>query len=395
MSDQAPPTKSKYAALAELAWLFLRLGGTTFGGPAAHIAMMEDEVVRRRAWLSREEFLDLLGATNLIPGPNSTEMAIHIGHRHAGWLGLVVAGVCFITPALLLVLLIAWAYVRFGTLPKTAALLVGIKPVMISVVLQALWGFGKTALTNAPLVVLGLASLAATLFGVHELWILLAAGLIMVFISEFRRLLSTGSLASFSILSSFSTFFPSSPTPLLGTATIPSGPWPLFLFFLKVGSVLFGSGYVLLAFLRADLVERWHWLTEVQLLDAIAVGQFTPGPVFTTATFVGYLLGGVPSALVATLGIFLPAFVFVALSAPLIPKLRKSRIAGAALDGVTVASLALMANATWFLGRSALHSWGTIGLALFSFVLLIRFRVNSAWLILGGGLLGLVTKGRF
>lgn len=395
MAPDAAPSPTKCGTLWELAGLFLRLGGTAFGGPAAHIAMMEDEVVRRRAWLTREEFLDLLSATNLIPGPNSTELAIHIGHRRAGWPGLIVAGGCFIVPAMLLVTLIAWAYVRFGALPAAAGLLVGVKPVIISVVLQALWGFGKTALKSAPLVFVGLASLGATALGVHELLVLLGAGLLTVLIHALRRPSTTGSAASFPLLLTAPSALKSTLVPLAGAAATQLGLWPLFLFFLKVGSVLFGSGYVLLAFLRADLVDRWHWLTEAQLLDAVAVGQFTPGPVFTTATFIGYVLGGVPSALVATLGIFLPAFIFVALSAPLVPRLRKSRIAGAALDGINVASLALMVSATWFLGCAALTSWGTIGLALISLVLLIRFRINSAWLVIGGALLGLVTGGRF
>ena len=395
MAPDAAPAQTERGTLWDLAWLFLRLGATAFGGPAAHIAMMENEVVRRRAWLTREEFLDLLSATNLIPGPNSTEMAIHIGHRRAGWPGLIVAGVCFIVPAMLLVTLIAWAYVRFGSLPAATGLLVGVKPVIIAVVLQALWGFGKTALKSAPLVFVGLTSLGATALGVHELLVLLGAGLLTALLNAPRRPTTKGSAASFPPLLTIPSALKPTLVPLAGAAATQLGLWPLFLFFLKVGSVLFGSGYVLLAFLRADLVERWHWLTEAQLLDAVAVGQFTPGPVFTTATFIGYVLGGVPSALVATLGIFLPAFIFVALSAPLVPRLRKSRIAGAALDGINVASLALIVSGTWFLGRSALTSWGTIGLALVSLVLLIRLRVNSAWLVLGGALLGLVSSGGF
>jgi chromate transporter len=361
--------------LAEVAWLFLKLGTIAFGGPAAHIAMMEDEVVRRRGWLTHEAFLDLLGATNLIPGPNSTEMAIFIGHRRAGWPGLLVAGVCFILPAAVSVTVIAWAYVRYGKLPQAEGLLYGIKPVIIAVVVQALWGLGRKAVKNTWLAALALAGAILAFIGVHELMILLATGIVAGVFSRRRP-----------VLHGF--------TPLLAfgvpaaSAAVPFSMGALFLFFLKVGSVLFGSGYVLLAFLRADLVERWHWLTESQLLDAIAVGQFTPGPVFTTATFIGYLLGNVHGAVVATVGIFLPAFVFVALSGPFVPRLRASPVAGAVLDGVNVASLALMAVVTFHLGAAALVDWGTILLALLSAVLLLRYRINSAWLVLGGAVIG-------
>lgn len=290
---ETPDRRRPPTSLVQLAMLFLKLGAISFGGPAAHIAMMENEVVRRRHWLSRDEFLDLLGATNLIPGPNSTEMAIHIGHREAGGRGLLVAGSCFILPAALIVAAFAWAYVRYGSLPETNAILYGVKPVIIA--------------------------------------------------------------------------------------------------FLKVGSVLFGGGYVLLTFLRADLVERWHWLTEGQLLDAIAVGQITPGPVFTAATFIGYLLGGSAGAIVATAGIFLPAFFFVAVSGPLVPRIRRSETAGAFIDGVNAASLSLLAVVTWQLGRAVLIDWVTVVLLITRLVLLIRFRVNSAWLVLGGALFGLIV----
>lgn len=295
---------------------------------------------------------------------------------------------------MLLVTVIAWAYVRFGSLPAVAGLLVGINPVIVAVVLQALWSLGKTALKGWLLALVGAASLGATMLGVHELLVLFGAGLLMALITAPRHPPSTGPAACFPMVLSFHTAAKPTLVPLVGATATKFGLLPLFLFFLKSGSSLFGSGYVLLAFLRADLVERWHWLTESQLLDAVAVGQFTPGPVFTTATFIGYILGGVPSALVATLGIFLPAFIFVALSAPLVPMLRKSRIAGAALDGINIASLALMANAAWFLGRSALTSWGTVGLTLISLTLLVFVRVNSAWLVLGGALLGVGTGGR-
>ncbi len=372
--------------LRELAWLFLKLGTTAFGGPAAHIAMMEEEVVRRRSWLTREEFLDLLGATNLIPGPNSTEMAIHVGHRRAGWPGLVVAGACFILPAALIVAAIAWAYVRFGKLPQVEGLLYGVKPVIIAVVAQALWGLGRTAIKSKWLAGLGLAGVVLSFLGVHELVVLFGAGLIMSAGQAF-----TGRRPTVVCLVPFLANGAAVP---LATATVatPFSLGALFLFFLKVGSVLFGSGYVLLAFLRADLVERWHWLSEGQLLDAIAVGQFTPGPVFTTATFIGYLLGGTSGATLATLGIFLPAFMFVAISGPLVPRVRASPVAGACLDGVNVASLALMAVVTFRLGAAALVDGPTVLLALASAFLLLRYRVNSAWLVLGGAAAGLALS---
>ena len=363
--------------LRELAGLFLKLGTIAFGGPAAHIAMMEDEVVRRRGWLTREAFLDYLGATNLIPGPNSTELAIHIGRERAGWPGLLVAGACFILPAALIVTALAWAYLRFGRLPAAEAVLYGAKPVVIAVVLQALWGLGRTAIKSPALAALGLAAMAAVGLGAHELLVLIAAGAVMASIRAGRAGRAAGAVAGLGMT--------------LGPAAAPFSLGGLFAVFLKTGAVLFGSGYVLLAFLRADLVERLGWLTERQLLDAIAVGQITPGPVFTTATFVGYLLGGGPGALVATIGIFLPAFVFVALSGVLVPRLRRSAAAGAALDGVNVASLALMALVTLQLARTALVDGVTVTLAAASALLLLGWRVNSAWLVLGGALAGLAA----
>jgi chromate transporter len=370
------------ASLGELASVFLKLGATAFGGPAAHIAMMEDEVVRRRRWMTREEFLDLLGAANLIPGPNSTELAIHVGHRQGGWAGLLITGASFILPAVLIVTGFAWAYVRYGSLPEVAGILYGVKPVIIVIVLQALWSLGKTAVKTKFLAVIGLAGVALTWLGVHELLVLAGAGLVVVLVKAFsqrddRRFLSVG----------FAFLLQST-----ATATSTFGLLPLFLFFLKVGAVLYGSGYVLLAFIRADLVERWHWLTESQLLDAIAVGQVTPGPVFTTATFIGYVLGGYQGAIVATLGIFLPAFCFVALSGPLVPRIRRSPAAGAFLDGVNVAALSLMVLVTFQLGRASLVDIKTLLIAAISGFILFRFRVNSAWLVLGGAIVGLIIS---
>jgi chromate transporter len=375
--------------LGEVAGLFLRLGTTAFGGPAAHIAMMEQEVVRRRGWLSAPEFLDLLGAANLIPGPSSTEMAIFIGFRRAGWAGLLLGGCCFILPAVLIVSVLAWGYVHYGRLPQVEAILYGIKPVIIAVVAQALWRLGKTAVKSARLGALGAAAAALDCLGVNVLLVLFGTGVLAAAMHNIGGRKKAGAACVAPILA----VLPAAPIAVTGAgaaaAVVPFGIWRLFLFFLKVGSVLFGSGYVLLAFLRSDLVGHWHWLTESQLLDAVAVGQFTPGPVFTTATFIGYVLGGPWAALVATVGIFLPSFVFVALSGPLVPRLRASPIAGAFLNGVNVASLALMAVVTWQLGAAALVDWLTVALALASAVLLLRWRINSAWLVLGGAIIGL------
>jgi chromate transporter len=347
--------------------------------------MMEDEVVRRRGWLTRAEFLDLVGATNLIPGPNSTELAIHIGLRRGGGLGLVVAGACFILPAALMVTAIAWAYVRFGSLPPARALLRGVTPVVVAVVLQALGRFARTAFRTRTQAAVGIAALAASAVGVHELIVLGGSAALSTLAGPARRAWGRRSADA-----PLAAALPLLAAPAAPALAAPFGLWPLFLVFLKVGAVLFGSGYVLLAFLRADLVERLHWLTSRQLLDAVAVGQVTPGPVFTTATFVGYVLGGAPGAAIATLGIFLPAFLFVAASGPLLPRLRRSPVAGAALDGLNTGSLALMALVTWSLGRVALVDAFTIALAALTLLLMLRWRVNSAWLVLGGGLAGLV-----
>ncbi|WP_176736212.1 chromate efflux transporter [Oligoflexus tunisiensis] len=376
----------------EIFWLFLKLGTIAFGGPAAHVAMMEDEIVRRRKWVSREEFLDLLGATNLIPGPNSTELAIHLGHRRGGWPGLLIAGAAFILPAALIVTACAWAYVKFGAKPEVLHLLYGIKPVIIGVVAQALWGLSKSAVKTRVLAAVGIIAAGLNYLGINELAVLFGAGLCMLLLRwvKGRSQVADGgsAMAGGGVLLSWLSQGTAVSTASFG---VPASLGGLFLFFLKVGSVLFGSGYVLLAFLRADLVERLGWLTESQLLDAIAIGQVTPGPVFTTATFIGYLIAGNLGALVATIGIFLPAFIFVALSGPLIPRLRKSQLAGAFLDGVNVASLALMAVVTLQLTTSALVDITTLILAASSAVLLIRYKVNSAWLVLGGGLIGLLV----
>ena len=363
--------------LGEIALLFVRLGATAFGGPAAHIALMEEEVVRRRGWVTREEFLDLLGATNLIPGPNSTELAIHLGHRRGGFLGLVVAGVCFILPAALATGALAALYARYGTLPAASGLLYGVKPVIIAVVIQALWNLGRTAARTWPLAALGLASAVLVVGGVSELLVLFAAGLVAAALTPARAKTkgAGGGLAAIAPLWS---------SVVLATPT----PGAIFLLFAKIGSVLFGSGYVLLAFLRADLVVKRHWLTESQLVDAVAIGQLTPGPVFTTATFIGYLLRGPAGAAAATLGIFLPAFVFVAASGWLVPRLRRSPRTGAFLDGVNVASLALMAVVAVRLARAAVVDPLTGLLAVLAAVLLLRTKVSSVWLIVAAASVG-------
>ncbi len=374
-----PPQDPPRGRVGEVAWLFLKLGVIGFGGPAAHIALMEDEVVRRRRWVTREHFLDLLGATNLIPGPNSTEMAIHVGFVRAGWPGLVAGGACFILPAMLIVLAIAAAYRQYGQLPEATWLLYGVKPVIIAVVVQALWGLARQVL-RVPLgaaVAVGVAALAA--WGANEVALLFAAALLV----PLTRLGASG-VALLAVGPGFGAAL--APAAAAGAAA-PVSLAKLTLIFLKVGSILFGSGYALLAFLRPDLVER-GWLGDRELLDAVAVGQVTPGPVLTTATFIGYLLAGVPGALLATLAIFLPSFVFVALSNPLVPRLRRSRWAAGFLDGANAASLGLMAVVTWHLGRAAIVDWLTATLAVVAALLLLRFRLNSAWLVLGGAGVG-------
>ncbi|MGH2521925.1 MAG: chromate transporter [Anaerolineales bacterium] len=383
---QSPSPITRHLPLYEVAALFLKLGLTAFGGPAAHIALMRDEVVRRRKWLDDQGFLDLLGATNLIPGPNSTEMAIHLSYQRAGWAGLIVGGACFILPAMLIVMGLAWAYVQFGVRPEAAALLYGVKPVVIAIVAQALWELGKKAVKGPLTAVVGLAALALYFLGVNEIALLFAGGVLVLLMQNMIRVRNIHQWPLLFLI------LPSSRAAALLRGLLSFDLTQMFLIFLKIGSVLYGSGYVLLAFLRADFVVRLGWLTDQQLLDAVAIGQVTPGPVFTTATFIGYLLGGPRAALLATLGIFLPSFVFVALSHPLIPRLRNSPIASGLLDGVNVASLGLMAAVTIQLGRASLIDPLTITLALLSALLLFRFKANSTWLVLGGALVGLATS---
>jgi chromate transporter len=372
----------RHTSLIELARLFLKLGIVAFGGPPAHIAMMEDEVVSQRGWLTREQFLDFLGATNLIPGPNSTEMAIHVGRIRAGWLGLLVAGASFILPSAVMVTALAWAYVRFGSLPQVAGLLYGVKPIVIALIVQAVFKLAKTAVKSTWIAVVGVFAALGTVLGVDQVAVLAGGGLLTGLVYWLRSSGRTSAKALFLSGSGFSAF--AAPSGIAASFSRTA----LFLVFLKIGAILFGGGYVLVALIRSNLVAGLGWISERQLLDAIAMGQVTPGPLSTTATFIGYLLAGVPGAVIATVAIFLPAFSFVAMSGPLVPRLRQSPVAGAVLDGVNVAALALIAVVSWQLFRAAVVDWTTLVLAGVSFFLLFRYRVNSVWLMLGGAAIG-------
>lgn len=365
--------------LAEIVRVFLLLGTTAFGGPAAHIAMMHDQVVRRRGWIGEQEFADLIAATNLIPGPNSTEMAVHVGRRVAGWHGLLVAGVCFILPSAVIVSGFAVLYVRYGQAPDARALFSGIAPVIIAIILQASWSLARGSLGRPALWVVAAAATILSLAGVNELVILAGGALVLVASRVTRRHVAT-SLAVIAAGAGVQGAAVAAAAPVTLTS--------LSLFFLKVGSILFGSGYVLIAFLRADLVDRWHWLTDQQLVDAVAVGQFTPGPLSTTATFIGYVLAGWPGALLCTIAIFLPGFVLVALTQPLIPRLRASRVASAILDGVVAASLGLMAAVALNLSRTSLVGPVQVVVCVATLLVLLRWRVNSAWLVAAGAAIG-------
>lgn len=377
-------TDNSATSLRELAALFTKLGFTAFGGPAAHIAMLHDEVVTRRRWMSEQHFLDLIGATNLIPGPNSTEMVMHVGKERGGWKGLALAGICFILPAAIMVMILAWAYVTYGATPQGEGLLYAVKPVVVVIVLAALIKLGRKAVKNWQLGLLGVVVFALYLYGVNELVLLFGTAVLMLAITFVRRKF-TAVLAVPPLLklpSLLQTVADSSPVTL----------WQLFLVFLKTGAVLYGSGYVLLAFLRNDLVLRLGWMTDQQLIDAVAIGQVTPGPVLTTATFIGYVLAGVPGALLATIGIFLPSFLFVAILNPLVPRMRDSEWTAALLDGVNVAALGLMAGVTLILGRAALVDIPTVLLALATAVLLFRFKISTIWLVLAAGVIGLILS---
>ncbi len=386
-NDEHPKSASVREHLKEVSWLFFRLGATAFGGPAAYIAMMQREAVRQRRWLDDQRFLDLVGVTNLIPGPNATEIAIYLGLLRAGWWGFVSAGALFVLPGMLVTLVLAWAYVQYGSLPQVGWVLYGIKPVVIAIVVQALWDLGRRGVKSVVTGVVGAGVLALYLFGINEILLLFTGAAVVLLAWAGWRFFKKGSAALLAAIPMLKV-----PLSALSTSAVHFSLITLFLSFLKIGAVLYGSGYVLLAFFRSEFVTRLGWLTSQQLLDAIAVGQVTPGPVFTSATFVGYLMGGWSSALLATLGIFLPSFFFVALLSRVLPWLRKWAWTGAFLDGVNVGSLGLMAGVTWQLGQAAILDVFTIGLALVALVLVFRFKVNSAWLVLGGGVLGVVYK---
>jgi chromate transporter len=397
------------ARLHELAALFLKLGAISFGGPAAHIALMESEVVGKRQWLTRQQFLDMLGAANLIPGPTSTEIAINVGYVRAGWSGLCVAGASFIVPAALITGAFAWAYVRFAASPQATSVLSGIKPAVLAVIAIAIWRLGRTAVRDVGLAALGGLSLAAFFFRLNPIVILLGGGLLGMLARQAASFRSQAALFSWVLLRrtlclkadaamGWLRCFSWRPMGAVAAGSTAAGAVILrpsltriALFFLRVGAVLYGGGYVLLAFLEEGLVHQHGWLTQQQLLDAVAIGQFTPGPVLSTATFIGYILGGAPGAAVATVTIFLPSFFYVALLAPVLFRLRRSPWMAAFLDSVNVCAVALMAGVTFRLAFQALHGWPAWVVAGASLGVLLRWKLNSAWVVGGGGLAGLVA----
>jgi len=381
--------------LLELASVFLKLGTISFGGPAAHIAMMETEIVTKRQWVTRRQFLDILGAANLVPGPTSTETAITVGFTRAGWLGLCVAGLSFILPAALITGTFAWAYVRFGSLPQAASVLTGIKPAVLAIIAIAIWRLGRTAVKGFGLGALAAIALTGFLYGLNPIVVLFGGGVIGMMVKRACDLRQT---ASFSFVASADRWFPSSlrfsgaasGSLAAGSLVLRPSVGQIGLFFLKVGAVFYGGGYVLLAFLEQGLVRQHTWLTRQQLLDAMAIGQFTPGPVLSTATFIGYILGSVPGAVVATFGIFLPSFFYVALLAPVLFRLRQSGWMAAFLDSVNACAVALMCGVTLRLGADALQGWRTWMVAGVSLTVLLRWKVSPVWIVLGGGIAGLL-----
>ena len=371
-------------SVREVASVFVRLGLLAFGGAAGQIAMMRRELVERRSWLTEQEFLDLFGIMNLIPGPSATETAIALGYWRAGWPALVLGGCLFILPAMVMILALAWAYVRFGTLPAVQWVLYGVNPIVIAIIADALWNLGRAAIKNVWLLLLGVAALGLYFRGVSIEAILLGTLLLTGTIIAIERGKKHDRTAILPMLGTAA-----------GTAAVTAIPFSLtrlFLTFLKIGAVSYGSGYVLLAFLHTDFVTRLHWLTEKQLLDAIAAGQITPGPVFASATFVGYITGGFYGALLATAGIFLPSFVLVAIVFPLIPKLKGSASARTFLNGINAATMGLMAAVSWQLARGAVVDIFTALEAVVAFFILLRYQVNAAWLILGGMVAGFMMK---
>jgi len=370
------PQKEEYRKkdLKELARLFSKLGITAFGGPAAHIAMMQREVVDRLGWMDHQHFLDLIGATNLIPGPNSTEMAIHIGYERGGWKGLLIAGCCFILPAVIITGFIAWLYQQYGQLQGVTAFVYGIKPAIIAIILSAVYPLARKAITNIEMAVIGVIVFVAVVAGVDEIYAMFGAGLITLLLFMLRQ--SAGSIKGFV------------PVVLLQASAITGAQLRVFLIFLKIGAILYGSGYVLFAFLDHELVAK-GLLTRSQLIDAIAVGQFTPGPVFSSVTFIGWQMGGLGSAVLATIAIFLPSFLFVALLNPLVPRMRRSKMFSAFLNGVNVASIGIILAVCLSFGRETVTDWRTVLIAVLSLVVVFGFKkVNSALVVAGGALLG-------
>lgn len=367
---------SRNSEIKDLAKLFLKLGFTAFGGPAAHIAMMRDEVVIKRKWVTEQHFLDLIGATNLIPGPNSTEMAIHIGHERAGWKGLIVAGLCFILPAVFITGVFAWLYKQYGQLPQVQPFIFGIKPAIIAVILAAIYPLAKKSLKSVELVVAGIAVLVLSLFNFNEIYLLFGTGLLFVIYFAIKNQNTVNSIFPFTLLQ-------------ISNTTITSATNAnLFWIFLKIGAILYGSGYVLFAFLDSELVAKGI-ISRQQLIDAIAVGQFTPGPVFSSVTFIGYQINGLPGAIISTTGIFLPSFAFVALLNPLVKKMRGSKLFSAFLDAVNVSSVAIIISVCYFMSKDTINDWRTVLIATASIILTFGFRkINSAFVVLGGSLFG-------
>ena len=396
-TSQIEQFETRDASLADIAIVFLKLGTIAFGGPAAHLAMMEEEFVRRRHWITHAQFLDRLATANLIPGPSSTEVAIFVGQLKRGWRGLIVAGCCFVIPAATIAAVIAWAYMRFGSLPKVEGIFLAIKPAVVAIVIQALIKMGRSGVRTISLALIAALAAALSILGISPVLVLGVAGLVSVAALTMKNRLVSISATGFSKNSvSFHTFVGVSKfiaaAVAVGAAgvTVPVGLVRLFLSFLKIGSVIFGSGYVLLAFLQTEFVERLHWLSEKQLIDAVAVGQFTPGPLSATATFIGFIVAGWPGAVVATVGIFLPGFLLVAISGPFLPRLRKSAVASAALDGVVAGSLALMAVVAMQLGRTSIVDRTTLIVFIASLIALLWLRVNSAWVVAGAAVVGWV-----
>jgi len=364
---------SNNSKLKEIALLFLKLGAISFGGPAAHIAMMEDEIVKKRKWITREHFLDLIGATNLIPGPNSTEMTMHCGYERAGWKGLITAGICFIFPAVLITALFAWFYEQYGQLPNVKPFLYGIKPAVISIIIMAAYKLGKKALKSFEIGILGIVTLIVCLVGMNEILALFSCGIMGTLLHLIKNSNFTN---SFLLIPGFKSI----------------GSFKIFMTFLKIGSILYGSGYVLFAFLDAELVAN-GWLSRNELMDAVAIGQFTPGPVLSTATFIGWQINGFYGAIAATIGIFIPSFIFVAILNPLIPKMRKSKLIGSFLDAVNIAAVAIIAAVSIEMGKGIVTDWKMILIGIFSLTIVFVFKkINSAYIVIGGGLMGYILS---